>query len=147
MTEPTPLPGPLPRYARPLRWAYLALGVVCVALGIIGVIVPGMPTTVFLIVALWAFARSSPRLHVWLLDHPRLGPPLRAWQNHRVVPRRAKILATGMMATSIVILWFTSRNPWLTGSVAAVLAGVSTYLLTRPSQPPPDASTPQHSVR
>ncbi len=118
------------------RWAYLALGCLCVVLGIIGVIVPGMPTTIFLIIALWAFARSSPRLHAWLYSHRLLGPPLRAWHTHRVVPIRAKIAAIGMMAASLAILWFSTHRPWLTGATGAVLAGVSLYLLTRPSHPP-----------
>ena len=69
----------------------LALGWICVSLGFIGIFVPGLPTTIFLIIALWAFTKSSKRLRNWLLNHKRFGPILRNWQEHRVVPLRAKI--------------------------------------------------------
>ena len=74
-----------PAVARPgLRVALLALGWICVALGVVGMAIPGLPTTVFLIIALWAFSRSSHRFHDWLYAHPHLGPPLRAWHAHGV---------------------------------------------------------------
>ena len=65
---------------RAARLGWLAMGWICVALGIIGALLPLMPTTIFLILAAGCFARSSPRLEAWLLDHPRVGPTLRAWR-------------------------------------------------------------------
>ena len=62
-----------------LRYALIGLGWVNVALGAIGIVVPGMPTTVFLLIALWAFSKSSERFRTWLYEHRRLGPPIRAW--------------------------------------------------------------------
>jgi uncharacterized protein len=121
---------------RSARIAYGALGVLCVGLGIIGVIVPGMPTTVFLIVALWAFSRSSEKLHHWLYDHPRFGKALRNWQQHRIIPRRAKIAATATMALSLVILWLTTRNGWLELGVSVILVAVALWLVTRAERPP-----------
>lgn len=121
---------------RTARIAYAALGVFCVGLGIVGVIVPGMPTTVFLIIALWAFSRSSERLHHWLYDHPRFGKALRNWQKHRIIPRRAKIAATATMALSLVILWLTTRNGWLELGVGVILVAVALWLVTRAERPP-----------
>ena len=74
------------------RLILLGIGWVCVGLAFIGVFVPGIPTTIFLIVALWAFARSSKVFHSWLLNHKKFGPILNNWQTHKVVPPRAKIL-------------------------------------------------------
>lgn len=122
--------------SRSARLGYAALGVLCVGLGIIGVIVPGMPTTVFLIVALWAFSRSSEKLHHWLYDHPRFGRALRNWQLHRIIPRRAKIAATATMALSLVILWLTTQNGWLELGVGVTLVAVALWLVTRAERPP-----------
>ncbi|MEM7653893.1 MAG: YbaN family protein [Pseudomonadota bacterium] len=120
-----------PVYLRP---AFLVLGVLCVALGVVGVIVPGMPTTIFLIVALWAFARSSPRFHQWLLSHPRFGPGLRDWSEHRIIPRRAKIAACLTIAASFgLMVWIGISTPYLIGAGFCLLA-VAVYLLTRPSE-------------
>ena len=69
---------PAPRLARGLaRWLWFVLGLVALALGGLGVVVPGLPTTIFLIVAAGCFARSYPRLEQWILDLPGVGPALR----------------------------------------------------------------------
>src|SRR3546814_9486288 len=62
-----------------------------------------MPTTVFLLIALWAFARGSPRFHTWLYTHPRFGPPLQAWDRHGVIRPGAKVVAIVAMAASLAI--------------------------------------------
>ncbi len=117
--------------------ALFALGWLCVGLGMIGVVVPGMPTTIFLIVALWAFSRSSDRFHDWLYDHPRFGPPLRAWRAHRVIPLRAKLLAVGLMATSWLIFTLLVADDWIAPSVlGAILVAVAAYIVTRSNKPP-----------
>ena len=123
----TPLPppqrAPLPLLA---RWLLLAFAALCLVLAVIGVIVPGMPTTVFVLMAAWAAARSSPRLHRWLLDHKLFGPILRNWENGRTVSRRAKWSATAAMAFCAVVILLTAHKPWLAalgiGSMACVLA-------------------------
>ncbi|MEZ4648967.1 MAG: YbaN family protein [Candidatus Eisenbacteria bacterium] len=79
------------------RRLYVALGAISVALGMVGAFVPGLPTTVFLIVASWFFTRSSPRLEARLLSHPRFGAPLRRFLEERTMPRRAKVTALGSM--------------------------------------------------
>ncbi|MEK9644419.1 MAG: YbaN family protein [Alphaproteobacteria bacterium] len=86
--------------ARSARYALIAFGWICVAVGVIGIVVPGLPTTVFLLMAAWAFSRSSERFQNWLLAHPRLGPPVIAWRERGAIPARAKILAVAMMSVS-----------------------------------------------
>lgn len=115
-----------------VRWGLTAFGCLNVGLGVVGAFLPLMPTTIFLLIALWAFSRSSLRLHRWLYDHPRLGRSLRAWHTHRVIPLRAKALA--MMAGSFLAFTLFVAEGWLLPmGLAAVLGAVSTYIVTRPS--------------
>ncbi|MGB0670942.1 MAG: YbaN family protein [Rhodospirillales bacterium] len=121
------------------RYAFFGLGWACVALGMIGVFVPGMPTTVFLIVALWAFSRSSERFQLWLWNHPRFGPSLRQWHEHRVIPVRAKIAAVTTMTLSLVITSLWLADGWqLPGLMAVIMIPVAAYIVTRRSRPPLD---------
>ncbi|MAJ65134.1 MAG: thiol reductant ABC exporter subunit CydC [Alphaproteobacteria bacterium] len=116
-------------YLRPL---YFTIALVSLILGLIGVVVPGMPTTIFMIIALWGFARSSTRFHDWLWNHPRFGPMLSAWQQHRVVPRRAKWAATLMMTLSIIIMAVAGAPPSATAFTAVVCLCVLAYLWPKP---------------
>ena len=75
----------------------------CVGLAFVGTFVPGIPTTIFLIVALWAFAKSSKKFHSWLLNHKRFGPILQNWESHKVVPRKAKILMVILQISAVII--------------------------------------------
>ncbi len=119
----------------PARMLYLAGGLLFTGLAVIGAILPIVPTTCFLIAALWCYSKSSPRLHRWLYTHPRFGPPLQAWSTHRVIPRRAKILALISMSIGLAVLTVVTGSNWLvTGSIAAVMAVVAGYILTRPSR-------------
>lgn len=113
-----------------------ALGWFCVGLGAIGVVLPVMPTTIFLLAALWAFARSSPKLHAWLLNNPHFGPYIDDWEKHRIIPIRGKVMAVGMMSASALWLGFgTSIPPLVLIGVVTVMAIVALYILTRPSRP------------
>ena len=117
---------------------YLAFGWLCVGLGAAGAVLPVLPTTVFLILALWAFTRGSERYRHWLYTHPYFGPTLVQWHEHRVIPRRAKILACVMMVFSFaLLLYLTDSGPWLPLLVAGIMIGAASYVLTRPSEPPP----------
>lgn len=102
------------------RQSYLVLGWLCVALGGIGLVLPVMPTTVFILIAAWAFAQSSPRLHAWLRDHRHFGESLRSWEDHRTMPRRAKRIALLMLAASYLVT-ATWLGPFAPG---AMIAGV-----------------------
>jgi len=114
------------------RGAYIAAGWILVCLGIIGAFLPVMPTTVFLIGALACFARGSPRLEGWLLEHPRFGPALRAWRAEGAIPARAKKVAVAMMAVSLVIVVIVSSSWIVPVIVGAVLVPVAAYVITRP---------------
>ena len=81
-----------------IRWLLIALGSLCVALGVIGAFVPGLPTTVFLLAAAALYVRSSPRLYRWLLNHRLLGRFIRDYREHRAMPRRAK-------NSALVLMW------------------------------------------
>ena len=120
-----------------LRWVLLGFGWLNVGLGVIGVVVPGMPTTVFLIIAAWAFSKSSVRFQRWLWNHPRFGSLIRAWHEHRVIPMRAKVLAAAMMAASFLYVTVFVAESWvLPAFLAAVLVPAGAYVLSRASAAP-----------
>jgi uncharacterized membrane protein YbaN (DUF454 family) len=120
--------------AGPLRPLYLILGLASTALGIAGAFLPLVPTTPLLILATWFFARSSPRLERWLVEHKRFGPLLRAWREEGAIPRRAKILACCGIAVGVVFFWIGAKpGYWLWLAGAAVLGGSAGYILSRPS--------------
>ncbi|HYO51494.1 YbaN family protein [Archangium sp.] len=119
------------------RFVFMALGFVCVGLGMLGVFLPLLPTTPFLLVALWAFSRSSRRFHHWLYTHPRFGPRLQEWHEHGTVPVKVKVSALTAMAVSLALLAFVVRVKWPVLAVAAALMLVgAAYVLSRPSRPP-----------
>lgn len=115
------------------RGALRALGLAATALGMAGVVLPIVPTTPFLLVAVWAFARSSPRLETWLRTHPRLGPPLRAWEERRAIPRGAKAVALGSLPLSGLMMHAAGAGLAVTAAAGLALACVGGWILTRPS--------------
>ena len=120
-------------FSRPLL---LAIGWTMVGLGFVGILVPGLPTVPFLLVALWAFSKSSRRFHDWLYTHPRLGPPLRDWREYGVIPLKAKILAIATMMVSLAWITFGIADDWVVPAiVAACLVPPALFILTRPSEP------------
>ncbi len=127
------LPPPQVLSRAGVRHGLFALGLICLGLGVAGVVLPVLPGTVFFLVALWAFSRSSPRFHDWLYTHPRLGPPLIVWHAHGAIPLRAKIAAVSMMAVSLLLVTLFVAEDWVLPSVlGAILAVVSAYIVTRP---------------
>ncbi|HEY0686397.1 MAG TPA: YbaN family protein [Steroidobacter sp.] len=125
--------------ARPLpaaaRYLLLIFAVLCVALGIVGIFIPGLPTTVFILMAGWAAARSSPRFHAWLESHSHFGPMIRDWRERGAVSRRAKITATVVMTLSAVVLFYTSSHRWLAEIITLLMAIVLMWLWRRPEPP------------
>lgn len=143
MTDPEPR-RPLPA---PLRWLLSVFAVFCLVLAAIGVVVPGMPTTVFVLLAAWAAARSSPRLAAWLEGHRMFGPLILDWRNGGHVRRRAKWSATLAMAVCALILLFTTPSRWIAGVAIGSMAIVLAWLWRRPEPqtaerpplPPPES--------
>ena len=131
-----PAEGP-PVVCPPVRNCLLALGWLNVGLGVIGMALPVMPTTVFLLIALWAFSKSSLRFHRWLYAHPVLGRTIREWHAQGVIPVRAKVLAVGSMGLSLGAVTLLAAGHWaLPVSLAVVLAGVAGFIVSRPSRIP-----------
>jgi uncharacterized membrane protein YbaN (DUF454 family) len=108
---------------------YMVLGWTCVALGFIGAFLPLLPTTVFLLIAAWAFAKSSPRWHRWLREHPRWGHLIRDWEDHHAMPRRAKRIAWATLAASYLFT-ATLLGPFSWGAIIGgiCVAGVAIYI-------------------
>lgn len=117
------------RFRRPLL---LAAGWLFTGIGIVGLILPLMPGTVFLIIAAWCFSRSSPRFEAWLLGHPRLGPHVRRWRETGSIARKAKYLACGAMLTSFSLLLVTDAPPIAMWTAGAGLIAAGTYVASRP---------------
>ena len=118
------------------RIILISLGWLCVGLGFVGVFVPGIPTTIFLIIALWAFTKSSEKLRHWLLNHKRFGPILNNWQEHKVVPRRAKILMVVLMSLAVILFYYSLQSLILTIGLIIILVSVAIYVISLPSKIP-----------
>ncbi|MES1955000.1 hypothetical protein SAHY_10470 [Salinisphaera hydrothermalis EPR70] len=127
--------------SRVLRWLLRALAGLCIGLGAIGIVLPGLPTTPFLLVAAWAAGKSSPALRRRLRAHPHFGPALVAWQDHGAIPRRAKWLAVTLMAASWILLWFSIEHRGVIGLVGAMLAAMAVFLFTRPEPAPAESES------
>lgn len=125
-----------------LRWVWWLVAYASLGLGIAGVVVPGLPTVPFVLLAAFAAARGSQRLHARLLADPRFGPMIRDWASHRAVSRRAKRAATlAMLACAAVLLGMVLGVPgyrwWAAAVPVACMLVVGTWLWLRPE--PPDA--------
>jgi uncharacterized membrane protein YbaN (DUF454 family) len=109
------------------RVGWIIAGLACVAVGGIGVVVPGLPTTVFFIAAAWCFSRSSPRLEAWILGLKGIGPMVRDHRAGLGMPRRAKYLATASIVVFAGLsVWFALEHPAARGVVgAAGLVGIA----------------------
>lgn len=115
---------------------FLVCGCLCVVLGFVGAVLPGMPTTVFLIMAVWCFSKSSNRFRVWLLNHPRFGPSLRAWHEDRCIPVHGKVCAITSMAVSLFVTAVFVANSWTLPLIMFVcMTPVAAWIVSRPSAP------------
>lgn len=115
---------------RTRRLILKGVGILSVGLGLAGAFLPLLPTTPFVLLASACFARSSPRLNRWLHDHEVLGPPLAAWEEHRALPRRAKIAAIGLLWVTLPISVYLLGNLYVRLALVAVLL-VATMMLAR----------------
>lgn len=116
------------------KYIYLVIGWIFTGLGFVGVFLPLLPTTPFLLVAVWAFSKSSPALKKWLYEHPKFGPYISDWFDHGVVSQKAKILSVSMMALGLGFTVYSSGNIYVILTVTMVLVATATFIMTRPSQ-------------
>ena len=116
------------------RWCLLALAVLSLLLGVVGLFLPLLPTVPFLLLAAWAAGYSSPRLSHWLENHPRLGPPITDWRRAGVVSRRAKWMATIAMIASAFFALVLLGPHWAALATMAMMACVLAWLWQRPER-------------
>lgn len=116
------------RWVRGLLWA---AGTVSLVLGLIGVLLPGLPTTPFVLLAAACYARASPRLHRWMLEHRWIGPLLRDWEANRSLTRRTKTLAVGSMLLMVSFSIWSFHGRWIAQAVLVVLGVVGAWVVLR----------------
>jgi len=115
-----------------VRWLWIVLGMICLGIGIAGTVLPLIPTTPLLLLAAFCFARSSRRLHDWLVTHPTLGPPIMDWRRDRAIRRPAKRLATVAVAAALAASVLLGAGALVLGLQAAALLGVLVFIWSRP---------------
>ena len=116
-----------------MRIIFMLAGLLCVGLGIAGMFLPVMPSTVFFILAAVCFARSNPVWEARIMNHPKIGPPIRAFRDHGVIGVRARIAAISAMTISSVISFYFIHGPWRFAP-AAVCVLCAAFILSRPSR-------------
>ena len=115
-----------------MKTLFVLLGAVSLLLGLVGIFVPLLPTTPFLLLAAALWVRSSPKLYVWLLSHRRLGPYIRNFRENRAIPLRAKILSVTLLwATLLYCIFFVVEEWWWAQlALLAVAVGVTWHILS-----------------
>jgi uncharacterized membrane protein YbaN (DUF454 family) len=118
------------------RWAWWLLAYASLATGIVGIFVPGLPTTVFVLISAYAASRGSERLRRRLLEDPRFGASIRDWEAHGAVSRRGKWMATLTMAVCALVLSLFVHTRWVQVLAIGCMSGVALWLWLRPEPPP-----------
>lgn len=119
-----------------IKWLFLTVGVIATGLGVIGIFLPLVPTTPFLLLAAACFARSSERFHRWLVEHAHLGPMVRGYLEGTGIPRRAKTVAIAMVWLTVPPSAFlVVPLPWVRMLLLAIAIGVTIYLARFPTAP------------
>lgn len=126
-----------------MRRLYRSAAYASVALGAIGIVAPVLPTTPFLILAAWCFARSDPHLAEKLYAHPKFGPALRDWRDQGAIPRRGKAMALVAMAVSFAISVALVPWAWAPFVIGPIMAAVAIWIATRPSPKRGDPVPPE----
>lgn len=119
-----------------IRGLLIAAGLLCVGLAVLGIFLPLLPTTPFLLLAAACFARSSPALHRWLLARPRLGALIRDWQAHGMIAPAVKLRVTLLVALTFGLAAAFGRAPlWAKTAALATILGALAFIWTRPGAP------------
>ncbi|MBT3058041.1 MAG: YbaN family protein [Candidatus Thiodiazotropha sp.] len=114
------------------RWGALLLAYLFLALAVVGVILPGLPTVPFLLLSAWFAAKGSQRLHRWLYAHPHFGKLLIDWEQQGAISRSSKVMAVLLISIAWVIMYLQISDPWVVAGMTLLLAAVVAFLLTRP---------------
>lgn len=120
-----------PVNSRFVRIFLIALGVISLSLGVIGIFLPLLPTTPFLILSSWCFLKSSEKLYRWLYNQPKVGKVLRSWDNNHSISKFNKVLSITMIIVSYYQIWFLPVPQTLKFAVGLLLIAVSIYIATR----------------
>lgn len=131
---PAPRPSSRGLSARPL---FIGFGFLFVGLGAIGIVLPGLPTTPFMLLAAWMFSKSSPRFHAWLWNHPMFGRYVRDWSEHRVIPMHAKVLSSSFMVAGLATLVARQVPPVVLVLATGLCVWGAWFVWRRPSRPSP----------
>jgi uncharacterized membrane protein YbaN (DUF454 family) len=132
------VPAPLGNRPLVVRYALLAIGWLSVVLGVIGIFIPVLPTTPFLLLAAACFARSSPRFYRWLVEHPRLGPWIGDYLSGTGIPLKGKVYAIGLMWASILLSCYLVPLPWARVFMLTSAVLVTVYILRQKTLRKPD---------
>jgi len=119
----------------PKRWLWITLGTLSLALGTLGLFLPLLPTTVFILIVAFAFARSSPALHDWIMAHKVFGPMIRNWNEHGAIPTKAKVLTVISILASFGLSFVFHLPVWAITFQGISLLIVALFVLTRPKPP------------
>lgn len=116
-----------------IKYTHLFLGWICVALGVIGAVLPVLPTTVFFILAAFFFTKGSPRLRHWLITHPTLGPPIQNWEDTGSIAPRIKVIAMTMMGLTLAASVAFAMPLKVIAFQSLCMSCAAVYILTRPN--------------
>lgn len=115
-----------------LRVFFTLAGGLALAVGMAGIVLPLVPTTPLLLLAALCFARASPRLEMWLVEHPRLGPPIRDWRAERAISARGKVLSVATIGATLGLSLWLQLPVAVLLIQAGVLGAVALFIVTRP---------------
>lgn len=116
-----------------MKFIWATFGLICLGLAVVGIVLPLLPTVPFLLLAAFFFARSSEKLHNWLLSHPKLGPPIEDWQSRGAISPKAKRIATISIVVVFGVSLVLGLRPLILGIQGGVLCCVLLFLWTRPN--------------
>lgn len=136
MNEKPPVSSPPKRPPKePLtlvRALWVGLAALSFGIGVIGIFLPLLPTTEFMLGAIYCASKGSPRFEAWIRSRRYVGPLIKNWETERAIPRRAKIIAVGMISASALFILLHLGSGWLRWVIIALLIGVAAWLITRP---------------
>lgn len=119
------------------RLIALVLAYFFLALAMVGVFLPGLPTVPFLLLTAWFAARGSERLHRWLYAHPHFGKLLIDWEQQRAISRKSKLLAVVMLMVSWAVMFYRLDNLWVLAGIALLFLAIAGFLVSRPEPKSP----------